>query len=161
MLEVNTGLTSLKLSMDDSHDNRVRLMQAMVRNRTLLSIKVDNLPSTNSSHSYREALNEVLAENRDLRDLRESLPAAAAGLELASGLAYPAELMSLILKQMIYSPDVPKQAAVDTILGLLDSLDPPLNQPGSQGAMHAGRWRSQASRPAWRMHLKRRSPAYC
>jgi hypothetical protein len=123
-LKINTCLNSLNLSFNRIETaGRIALREALACNKTLRTISISNWIAPDRSDTSRAQVHQAVSDNRKLW---ACLPLASVGLELASGLAYPTEVMQIILKEMIFSPDIPKQVTLDTIIGLHDSLCPPV-----------------------------------
>jgi hypothetical protein len=159
-LGVNTSLTSLNLVGNEiGPDSVMSLSKALELNRTLASLNFQqNLLDAQGikalakamafnkslhtlvltgSKSYvdlsdEESIRRDLARNRLLRDGHK---AACVGLEFASGLAYPPELMPLILNQLISLPSIAKQDAVQTMESCIKSISAAETTAGIAAAM--------------------------
>lgn len=122
-LKINPCLTSVNLAFNIfGTAGRIALREALACNKTLRTIVIHNwTPSDRNDTSSAEEVHQAVS---DTGKLWACLPLASVGREMASGQVYPPELMQIILKQMIFSPDVSKQATLNTIIGLHDSVRP-------------------------------------
>jgi len=120
-LKINPCLTRVNLAFNIvGTAGRIALREALACNKTLRTIVIHNwTPSDRDDTSSAEEVHQAVS---DTGKLWACLPLASVRLEMASGQVYPPELMQIILKEMIFSPEVPKHAALNTIIGLHDSV---------------------------------------
>lgn len=71
------------------------------------------------------SIRQILLENMKVRD---ALPYAGPSLELASGLAYPGEVMHAIARELAFLPSGKREEGRATIRDLSAAIQPPANR---------------------------------